>query len=499
MCIRDSSSGVTDFGENSNTGNNPSFVFTEVDGNTNTQPGKPNVILIMADDLGWGDVGYNNASDSLAITPNIDAMAAAGLQMNRFYSGGPVCSPTRASFLTGRHPYRNRIYHANVGSLDQREITIPEVLKEHGYLTGHFGKWHLGTMTTTENDSNRGGPGVTDIFSPPWLHGNDVVFATEAKVPTYDPLIRPATGANTVGWDVVQDGEASKAYGTSFWSGPGQKVTDNMEGDDSNILVDRVLPFIRDAAGDDQPFLATVWMHTPHLPVVASAEDRALFPDAANNTESRLYGSIYAMDRAIGRIRTELRDLGIEDNTILWFTSDNGAALTQNGNNGSVGHLRGAKVSLFEGGIRVPGVIEWPATISAGSQTDMPAVTSDILPTLLDILNAQHPAADRPLDGISLLPAMAGQQSVRNAPIGFESRGQLAFIDDRYKLYHDVSGVGDNQTPGNNFPFSLYDIIADPSETNDLSATLPDVVSQLSGEFDEWRESVRRSIEGEDY
>ena len=150
---------------------------------------RPNIILMMADDLGWGDTGYNG--HPFIKTPHLDQMAKDGIRFDRFYSGSAVCSPTRASFLTGRSPYRTGVFTANRGILRQAEITIPEVLKEAGYATGHFGKWHLGTFTHTERDANRGKPGNIRDYNPAQWHGNETVFATESKVPTYDPMLNP--------------------------------------------------------------------------------------------------------------------------------------------------------------------------------------------------------------------------------------------------------------------------------------------------------------------
>ena len=172
---------------------------------------KPNVILCMADDLGWGDTGFNG--NSIINTPNLDAAAKAGIVFRRFYSGAPVCSPTRGSCLTGRHPYRYGVFFANVGHMRKNEITLAEALKTQGYATGHFGKWHLGTLTKTEKESNRGGPKGVKDYSPPWDNGFDVCFSTEAKVPTWDPMTDPETG---------------KPYGTFYRTQDGAKVTDNL-------------------------------------------------------------------------------------------------------------------------------------------------------------------------------------------------------------------------------------------------------------------------------
>ena len=151
---------------------------------------KPNVIWVMCDDLGYGDPQFFNPRSPID-TPNIDAMAAAGMKFNRFYSAAPVCSPTRGSCITGRHPFRYGIYSANTGHMKKQEITLPELLKNEGYTTGHFGKWHLGTLTTTINDANRGGPRGKKDYSVPSQHGYDDSFVTESKVPTFDPMIKP--------------------------------------------------------------------------------------------------------------------------------------------------------------------------------------------------------------------------------------------------------------------------------------------------------------------
>jgi len=164
---------------------------------------KPNIILIMADDLGWGDTGYNG--NPVIKTPYLDQMAKEGVRFNRFYSACAVCSPTRASVLTGRNPYRTGVFNANVGILRPEEVTLPELLKKKGYVTGHFGKWHLGTLTHTEYDANRGRPGNIREFNSPALHGYDYAFVTESKVPTWDPMKNPVDREKQAGWDYLVD------------------------------------------------------------------------------------------------------------------------------------------------------------------------------------------------------------------------------------------------------------------------------------------------------
>ena len=266
---------------------------------------RPNVILCMADDLGWGDTGYNG--NKIVKTPHLDAMARTGVKFNRWYAGAPVCSPTRGNCLTGRHPIRLGIPTANKGKLEAHELTLAERLKAKGYATGHFGKWHLGTLTTTMKDSNRGKPGDTSNYSPPWKNGFDVCFSTEAKVPTYDPMKKPREIKNgRYGWQPVGDGP-SEHYGTHYFDHTGKVVTDNLDGDDSRVIMDRAIPFVRDAVGDERPFFIVVWFHAPHLPVVAGPKHSALYAEL--DWQKQMYfGCITALDEQVGRLRAELEE-----------------------------------------------------------------------------------------------------------------------------------------------------------------------------------------------
>ncbi len=453
---------------------------------TADKPPRPNVILMMADDLGWGDVQCFNAESPIK-TPNLDAMAAGGMKFNRFYAAAPVCSPTRGSCLTGRHPFRYGIYNANAGHMREAELTLAELLKEHGYATGHFGKWHLGTLTKTVRDSNRGGKTGATHYAPPTAHGFDVYFSTEAKVPTYDPMWKPAEDAKKIGWDYLEDLDSAVAYNTRYWNTAGEPATENLRGDDSRVIMDRVVPFVEQAKRDGQPFFAVVWFHAPHLPVVAGPKHAAMY--AEYDTHARnYYGCITALDEQVGRLRAKLRSLEVAENTMVWFCSDNGPEGTAGNMPGSAAHLRGRKRSLHEGGIRVPGILEWPSTVKPGSQTDFPAVTSDYLPTIVDALGAKF-SDERPRDGISLLSLLAGEQNERKSPIGFQSAKQCALIADRFKLHSKDRGA----------TWQLFDLQADPSEATDVAAKFPVVVEKMAQTFDEWRNSCAQSDEGADY
>jgi len=442
--------------------------------------GKPNVILCMTDDQGWGDTGYNG--HPILKTPNLDAMSQEGVRFDRFYAGAPVCSPTRGSCLTGRHPHRYGIFYANVGHMPKEEITLAEALKTQGYTTGHFGKWHLGTLTKTEKDSNRGGPRGVKEYSPPWDNGFDVCFSTEAKVPTYNPMITPS------GWGKKR-GKAGRPFGTHYWSGPDKKVTDNLEGDDSRIIMDRVIPFVRDAAKSKKPFLAVVWFHTPHLPVVAGPEHRALYKDQPMAAQ-HYFGCITAMDEQVGRLRKEMKDLGVEQNTMLWFCSDNGPeGKKDTGTNGSAGGLRGRKRSLYEGGIRVPGMLVWPGKIKEPRVVSMPCCTSDYFPTVLGVLGFKMQGQPEPIDGVSLVPLIEGKMAERPRTIGFQSKNQLALIDNRYKLYSSNKGKS----------HSLFDIPEDRAESRDRAAEKPEIADKMKQTLDAWVASCKDSLNGKDY
>ncbi len=464
---------------------------------------RPNVILAMADDMGWGDPAY--LGNRVAKTPNLDAMARAGLRFDRFYAQAPVCSPTRGSCLTGRHPFRYGVFYANTGHLPAEEITLAELLREQGYATGHFGKWHLGTLSKTGPSRNRGsGKAVVEHFSPPWENGFDVAFSTEAKVPTWDPMIGPAKFS--AWWDPVADPSQATPFREPYRLQDGSQATENLDGDDSRIIMDRAIPFLGEAVEQGKPFFAVVWFHAPHLPVVSGPEQTALYADREKYAQ-HYFGCITALDEQIGRLRGELRRLGVAENTMFWFCSDNGPEGTEGKAPGSAGRLRGRKRSLFEGGIRVPGILEWPAKVKPGSTTDVPASTSDYLPTVLDALGLEMPG-DRPLDGASLLPLVEGRMVERPRPIAFESAGQFALVDNRYKLVRagergkkakrreGRKGSGRAVEPGD---FMLFDLVEDPSETNDLAAEKPDVVERMKRLLFEWRESCKKSLAGEDY
>jgi len=461
----------------------------------------PNLILIMCDDLGWGDVGFNG--NKVIRTPHLDSLARSGLRFNRFYAGSAVCSPTRGSVQTGRHPHRYGINNANSGNMKPAENTIAELLKQRGYRTGHFGKWHLGTLTKTILDSNRGGPRGMKHYAPPQNNGFDTCFSTEAKVPTYDPMLKPKSVSTMKWWDPVTGSDEAVHFNTRYWNEQGKVVNENLRGDDSRIIMDRVIPFVEETTRQGKPFLAVIWFHAPHLPVVAGPQHTALYPDKTKY-EQHYYGCITAMDEQVGRLWSKLNALGVANNTLIAFCSDNGPEGARGKAPGSAGPFRGRKRDLYEGGIRVPAFIVWPLRIKPETKTDFPAVTSDYLPTILEIIGEQAPDP-RPIDGVSLVGVFNKALEHRPTPIAFHHGGRQALTDNHYKIVRYAKGTREGNSSRirtdemNTGQWELYDLLADPGETNNLVDQHPEVVNRMSKAFDRWIASCQASAAGKDY
>ncbi|MBU2949075.1 sulfatase family protein [Zobellia uliginosa] len=448
-------------------------------------PERPNIILLMADDQGWGDTGYNGHSH--LNTPNLDKMASNGAVFERFYAASAVCSPTRGSVMTGRHPLRYGICHANCGHIKPQEITLGEMVKDVGYTTGHFGKWHLGTLTRDTVEANRGGrPKFDGEYAPPWDHGFDVNFVTESKVPTWNPMITPPQSSGDVNGDLVE----GMPFNTSYWTGPDEIATDNLEGDDSRIIMDRAIPFIENAVKSKNPFLSIIWFHTPHLPVIAGDEDRNLYKDLSED-QQHYYGVISAMDKQVGRLRAKLKELGVAENTVLFYTSDNGpeGESVSGRTQGITKQLKGRKRSLYEGGIRVPGIMEWQGKIAPGTKVEVPCFTSDYFPTIANILNVDLKKNERPYDGIDLLPIVQGKVKQRTAPLAFEFKDQAALMDNEYKIYSNDAGKH----------FELYNIKHDSGEKIELSKDEPEILEAMTFVWREWKISQENSAQENDY
>jgi arylsulfatase A-like enzyme len=456
----------------------------------------------MTDDQGWGDVAYNG--NSVVRTPNLDAMATDGVRLDRFYAAAPVCSPTRGSCLTGRHPFRYGIPWAGEGHLPHDEVTIAGSLKALGYETGHFGKWHVGQLSRTVVQNEFGVPADPSRYAPPWVHGFDECFSTESMMPTYNPYYYDGGALDAPGYRPIMDrpvafGDTSGTrwpgpYPSLYWTGPGAVVDENLSGDDSSIIMDRALDFLGRCIESGDPAFLCVWFHAPHTPVVAGDDMRAYYPDRPVR-EQHWYGCLSALDAQVGRLRAFLRAHGIAEDTIVWFCSDNGPSWVHDLN--SAGPFRGKKGSLLEGGVRVPSVVEWPSKLSGGRAIKTPLVTSDFFPTLLAAAGAPEPDGIE-LDGMNALPVLQGVQTQRSSAIGFQSpirTGdswrhredvlQMAWSDDRYKLLTLDGGSA----------WSLYDLDEDEAEAHDLAPELNELAEDMKAELADWVERCTASSE----
>ncbi|MEX2512166.1 MAG: sulfatase-like hydrolase/transferase [Cyclobacteriaceae bacterium] len=445
---------------------------------------KPNFVIVMTDDQGYGDVGYMGNSD--IITPNLDEMSRAGLRLDRFYTA-PVCSPTRASVLTGRYPTRTGVFswgHA----LRPEEQSIANFLKASGYQTGFFGKYHLGSIRE-------------EGFTSPTAHGFEFWYA------------------------------AANFYENDPWmSKNGEPV--HLKGESSDITVELALDYIQSAVRKQNPFLVFIWLGSPHLPHEAEDYLKNLYPSQPENMKNYL-GEMTGIDLAVGKLRQELRNLDIEKETLLWFSSDNGGKFPE-GNNGI---LRDQKGTLYEGGIRVPSIIEWPGKILP-AVSKVPTASVDIFPTLLELAEVESENISYPLDGQSLVPLMEGKMDKRTKPLGFwdykEIRGNGMKSDQiiqEYKMVLEgkmpldslnegllnpphLNYVGLDQYPysgsfawideawklhQNGPDFELYNLEKDPKEEKNLVEQFPDRVKKMKDALTNWQNSVIRSIRGEDY
>ena len=414
-------------------------------------PERPNIILVMADDMGYGQTGYYD--HPLLKTPNLDAMAANGLRFDRFYAGASNCSPTRATVMTGRSNDRTGVFDHGY-PLRLQEKTVAQALRDAGYATGHFGKWHLNGLR---------GPGVP-ILAEDSHNPGAFGFDTWLSVTNFFDL-NPILSRN----------------------GEFEEFT----GDSSEIVIDEALNFITKNAAITQPSFTVVWYGTPHSPFVALEKDLAQFPTLKGDA-LRQHAELVAMDRSIGTLRAKLRELDIADNTLFWFCSDNGGLPKIKPS--TVGDLRGFKNSFFEGGLRVPAIIEWPAVITAAKITNHLACTTDIFPTLAEIADVPESAMGSPLDGISLLPLIAGKSAQRSQPLHFRHHGLGAIIDSdgQYKL---LTQTLDAKKPR----FELYDLNSDHRETTDIAESHPEIVARLKTDFLNWNSTVEASIAGKDY
>jgi arylsulfatase A len=385
----------------------------------------PSIVIILADDLGWGDIGANGAT--LISTPNIDRIAQEGVRLTSFYAGSNVCSPSRAALLTGRYPIRSGMQHVIMphsrNGLPQSEITLPELLRTAGYATGMVGKWHLGHF---------------DEYWPT-AHGFDEFFGV-----AYSNDMQP--------FDLYH-----------------HKTVVESPADQKN-LTDAYMASARDfiSRHAGSPFFLYYAETFPHIPLFVPDE-------VAGKSQAGLYGDVVEhLDRGVGGILSALDEMGIADNTIVILTSDNGPWFE-----GSAGDLRGRKGETYEGGFRVPFVARWPAFIPAGTVSDAMAMNIDLLPTLATLAGARPPT-DRVIDGRDILPVLKGSGQTPHERLFFYNGNDIAAVrTPRFRLvlntYYKSFDIAFER-----FGTSLlFDLERDPQESFSYVREYPEIVDEL--------------------
>jgi len=408
--------------------------------------GKPNVILILADDLGWGDVGFNGRTEWR--TPNLDRIGAGGAILSRLYSNAVVCAPSRAALLTGRHTIHNGVSQNNA-DLPAGETTLAEALKAQGYRTALFGKWHHGRPRQAGAE-----------YVHPMDQGFDDFFG-----------FTNATHA----WE---------QYPKELWHGRALKP---VEGYANDMFTGRAVGFLRD--NRDRPFFLYLPYIATHFRIQAPPDEVALhrgkFAEVDPNVplNATYAAMVTRLDRNVGRVLDELDALNLAGDTLLIFASDHGATFEQGNQGTSAFHdsnrpFRGQKRTLWEGGIRVPGLVRWPGHIPVGTTVRDPIQLIDLFPTVLATAGAT-PDPARKVDGLDVMPAWLGAAALPERPLFWEWRSegteQLAAIRGRFKLVKT----------GGNRP-ELFDVEADPAERRNIAASHPELTKQLQEELKTW-------------
>jgi arylsulfatase A len=392
---------------------------------------KPNVVVFLADDLGWGDLGcYGHPKIQ---TPNLDAFAKQGARLTQCYSASAVCSPSRSAILTGRTPHRNGVYTwIESGSevhLRKSEVTIPTLLKDAGYATCHVGKWHLNGKFNSPDQPQPGD------------HGYEHWMATQNN----------AAPSHKNPKNFVRNG----------------KEVGPLEGFSAPLVVDEAIDWLATKRDKAKPFFLAVWTHEPHLPIESDPQFQKPYADLDEDFRQH-HGNVTQLDHAFGKLMKALDEQKLADTTFVVFTADNGPEGdgTKGRTRGSTGGLRGRKRAMYEGGIRVPGIVRWPGHIKAGTTVDAPVVGSDLFPTVLGLCGVKPPA-DRTIDGADVLPVLTGKAAAveRKLPLYWRlnmapNNLRLAMRDGDWKMLasEDFAKV------------ELYDLKADPKEATDLSA-----------------------------
>ena len=424
---------------------------------------QPNVVILLADDLGYKDVGCYGGPVK---TPAIDQLARDGVRFTDFYSGCAVCSPSRATLLTGRHHIRTGVYswihdEGQNSHLLLRERTIAEILKDRGYSTAHIGKWHLGLPT-----KNRSKP-------TPSHHGFDYWFTTWNN----------ASPSHKNPNNFIRNGQAV---------GP-------LEGYSCQLVADEAIDWLENHRHPKAPFFLNLWFHEPHAPI--AAPDKIVSTYGELKDRAAVYsGTIDNTDRAISRIVEKLNQMIVREDTLIIYASDNGSYRDDR-----VGNLRGKKGSNWDGGIRVPGIFSWPAVIPKNRVEKQPAGLVDLLPTLCGLLNLEVPQ-DRMIDGSDLSPLLKGKPDSfkRHQPMFWhlqKSRPIVAMRDGDFSLVanpdYEISTSNMFQEQwiprvkdGGYKDFQLFDLSKDPGQKQNMASEYPELLKNLKSKLLQINQSV---------
>lgn len=430
-------------------------MLSEYASGQNNVPDQPNIVIIFTDDMGYGDVGvYGHPTIR---TPNLDRMAEEGMKFTQFYTAASVCTPSRAGLLTGRLPVRNGmmsrefrvLFPFSAKGLPVDEITIAEALKGQGYATAAIGKWHLGYETPYLPTDN----GFDTYFGIPY--SNDMDHETWPPV----PLMRNKE---------VIEAPAHQNTLTSRYT-------------------EESVKFIREH--QDEPFFLYLAHTFPHIPLYASDDFRG--------TSTRgLYGDVIEeIDWSTGRILNELAILGLAENTLVFFTSDNGPWLTEDQQGGSAGLLKDGKGTTWEGGMRVPALAWWPGTVPAGVVSQALGTTMDLFSTSLSLANVQQPD-DRIIDGVDLTPVLTGRaKSVRDVVFYYRSEELFAVRKGAWKAHFITQSAYVGDEPVMHDTPELYNLEIDPSERFNLADEHPEVLAEIMELVQQHKEKL---VRGED-
>jgi arylsulfatase A-like enzyme len=439
------------------------------------QPAPPNIVLLLADDMGYADPA---AFGGTAVkTPALDALAASGVKLTSFYSASAVCSPSRAAILTGRYPLRFDIRQHltdNEDHLPASAVTFPRLLQQAGYQTGHSGKWHLGGLHLS-HIANR-----ADSIPGPREHGFDHYQAQNEEQPIRGELGKARTLYRKGGTCLLRD-EARVGPDDPYYS----KHFTDINGDYAVELIERF-----HAGG--KPFFLNVWFLVPHMPYEPAPEPhwKDTAADGISDDQHRFRSMVSHMDTKIGVIVAKLTELGIRDNTIIVFTSDNGGAWEAD-----IGPYRGGKTDLHEGGIRVPGIVSWPAKITGGTTLDTFGHHTDLFPTLLEAAGVEPPAG-LAVDGVSLYRHLVEGAPASERPTVFWQMDLYKRLQRHYPKPKPFSTEIARQGKWKLLAYDgvateLFDIVADPLEKSNLLDQHPNVVKQLSAELRAFLEAPR--------